>query len=192
MESKFGKTISAAGLFLLPAALMMMVFGPLSGLLAQRVGPKVPLVGGAVLLTVAFAMSALNHGSSGFLLASVFVNGAGVGLAFAAMANAIVEAVPIHQTAEATSVNAIVRTIGGSIGTAVVAAVIAANTTPQGLPTDRAFTAAFWGCTGVGVLAIFASLALPSKRRLHDEAVATGVEDVDAQGDAVAAGMQSV
>jgi EmrB/QacA subfamily drug resistance transporter len=188
----FGKTISAAGLFLLPAALMMMVFGPLSGLLAQRVGPKVPLVGGAVLLTVAFAMSALNHGSSGFLLASVFVNGAGVGLAFAAMANAIVEAVPIHQTAEATSVNAIVRTIGGSIGTAVVAAVIAANTTPQGLPTDRAFTAAFWVCTGVGVLAIFASLALPSKRRLHDEAVATGVEDVDAQDDAVAAGMQSV
>ena len=188
----FGKSISAAGLFLLPAALMMLVFGPLSGLLAHRLGPKVPLVAGAVLLTIAFAMAALKHDSSAFLLASVFINGAGVGLAFAAMANAIVEAVPIHHTAEATSVNAIVRTIGGSIGTAVVAAVIAANTTLQGLPTDRAFTTAFWVCTGVGVLAIVAALALPSKRRLHDEAVATGVEDVDASDDAVAAGLEAI
>jgi EmrB/QacA subfamily drug resistance transporter len=174
----FGKTVSGAGLFLLPAALMMLVFGPLSGLLNQHFGPKVPLVGGAVLLTVAFAIAALNDGSSALLLTFVFINGAGVGLAFAAMANAIVEAVPIHHTAEATSVNAIVRTIGGSIGTAVVAAVIAANTTPQGLPTDHAFLTAFWVCTGVGVLAIFASLALPSKRRLHEEALAAGVEDV--------------
>ena len=116
----FGKTISAAGLFLLPAALMMMVFGPLSGVLAQRLGPKVPLVGGAVLLTISFATAAMKHDSSAWLLAFVFINGAGVGLAIAAMANAIVEAVPIHHTSEATSVNAIVRTIGGSIGTAVV------------------------------------------------------------------------
>ena len=109
-----------------------------------------------------------------------------VTLAFAAMANAIVEAVPIHHTAEATSVNTIIRTVGGSIGVAVVAAVIAANVTPQGLPTDHAFTSAFWVCTAIGAIAILASLAVPSKRRLHDEAIATGVEDIDVADDAVA------
>jgi hypothetical protein len=101
-----------------------------------------------------------------------------MGLAFAAMANAIVGAVPIHQTAEATSLNTIVRTAGGSIGAAVVAAVIAANTTARGIPTDQAFTSAFWVCAGVGVLAIVAALAMPSSRKRHEDAVALGVEDL--------------
>lgn len=39
----FGKTVSQAGLFLLPTTLMMLVFGPLSGLLDRRFGPKLPL-----------------------------------------------------------------------------------------------------------------------------------------------------
>ena len=99
------------------------------------------------------------------MLASGLLTGAGIGLAFAAMSNAIIESVPAAQTGEASSVNTIARTIGSSIGTAVVAAVITSNSTPQGLPTDDAFTAGFWVCAGVAVLAVVASLALPSARR---------------------------
>ena len=44
----FGKSVSQAGLFLLPTVLMMVVFGPLSGLLDRRFGPKVPLFLGTV------------------------------------------------------------------------------------------------------------------------------------------------
>ena len=56
---------------------------------------------------------------------------------------------------------------GTDRGRLAVAAVISSNSTPQGLPTDDAFTAGFWVCAGVGVLAIVASLALPSMRRRH-------------------------
>jgi hypothetical protein len=94
------------------------------------------------------------------------------------MSNAIIEAVPVTQTGEASSVNAIARTIGSSIGTAVVAAVITSHSTPQGLPTDQAFTAGFWVCAGVAVLAVVAALSLPSARHRHDDAVAVGVEDL--------------
>jgi EmrB/QacA subfamily drug resistance transporter len=174
----FGKTVSEAGLFLLPAALAMLVFGPLSGLLDHRFGPKVPLTLGAVVMAIGFAVPALAHSSTSQLLVGVVLLGAGMGLAFAAMANAIVGAVPIHQTAEATSLNTIVRTAGGSIGAAVVAAVIAANTTARGIPTDQAFTSAFWVCAGVGVLAIVAALAMPSSRKRHEDAVTLGVEDL--------------
>jgi hypothetical protein len=80
------------------------------------------------------------------------------------MSNAIIESVPASNTGEATSVNAIMRTVGGSVGTAVVAAVLAANSTPQGLPTEKAFTTGFWFCACVGVLAILAALALPAVR----------------------------
>jgi MFS family permease len=112
------------------------------------------------------------------VLASGLLTGAGIGFAFAAMSNAIIEAVPPSQTGEATSVNSIARTIGSSIGTAVVAAVITSNTTPQGMPTDAAFTDGFWVCAGVAVLAVVAALLLPSAHRRHEQAVAAGVTDV--------------
>ncbi|WP_073260144.1 MFS transporter [Cryptosporangium aurantiacum] len=174
----FGKSVTEAGFFLLPTVAMMVVCGPIAGILVRRVGPKLPMFAGVVLVVAAFALPAVAHGEAWQVLLSGVLTGAGIGLAFSAMSNAIIEAVPAGQTGEATSVNAIARTIGSSIGTAVVAAVITSNTTPQGLPTDDAFTYGFWVCAGVAVLAIVAALALPSAHRRHEEAVATGVEDL--------------
>ncbi|MFC5008090.1 MFS transporter [Dactylosporangium cerinum] len=174
----FGKSVSESGLFLLPTVLMMVVFGPIAGLLNRRYGPKLPLFLGAVAVVAAFTLPAIAHGAVWQVLASGLLTGAGIGLSFAAMSNAIIESVPATQTGEASSVNTIARTIGSSIGTAVVAAVITANSTPRGLPTDTAFTAGFWVCAGVAVLAVLASLALPSAHRRHEEAVAAGVQDL--------------
>jgi EmrB/QacA subfamily drug resistance transporter len=177
----FGKSVSDAGLFLLPTTLMMLVFGPLSGLLERRFGPKLPLTTGAVAVTAAFALPAIAHGAAWQILVSGLLTGAGIGLAFAAMSNAIIESVPATQTGEAISVNSIVRTIGGSVGSAVVAGMIASNSTPQGLPTDHAFTIGFWACAAVGVLALIAALALPSARRRRQQAATAGVDDLPAE-----------
>lgn len=174
----FGKSVSEAGLFLLPTTLAMLVFGPLSGLLERRYGPKLPMILGTVAVAAAFALPAIAHHAQWQLLASGTLTGAGIGLAFAAMANAIIEAVPATHTGEATSVNAIVRTVGGSIGTAVVAAVITAGSSPHGLPFDHAYTTGFWVCTAVAVLSLLAALALPSARRRHEQAVSSGVDDL--------------
>lgn len=174
----FGKSVSEAGLFLVPTTLMMLVFGPISGLLERRFGPKLPLTLGAALVALGFALPAVAHSQAWELLASGVLIGAGVGLAFAAMANAIIESVPATHTGEATSVNSIVRTIGGSIGSALVAAVFASDATPQGLPMNGAFTLGYWMCAGIGLLAVAAALALPAARRRHDEALAAGVEDL--------------
>ncbi|GAA1509678.1 MFS transporter [Dactylosporangium maewongense] len=174
----FGKSVSESGLFLLPTVLMMVVFGPIAGLLNRRFGPKVPMFLGAAAVVAAFALPAVAHGAVWQVLASGVLTGAGIGLSFAAMSNAIIESVPAAQTGEASSVNTIARTIGSSIGTAVVAAVITSKSTPRGLPTDAAFTTGFWVCAGVAVLAVVASLALPSAHRRHEEAVAAGVKDL--------------
>ena len=156
----------------------MLVFGPLSGLLDRRFGPKPPMLLGAVAVVVAFALPAVAHGELWHIVVSGLLTGAGIGLAFAAMSNAIIETVPASHTGEATSVNAIVRTIGGSVGTAVVAAVVAANTDARGLPTDAAFTEGYWVCAAVAVIAVVAALALPSARRRRQEAARAGVDDL--------------
>jgi MFS family permease len=174
----FGKTVSQSGLFLLPTVVGMVVFGPLAGSLARHFGPKLPMFLGAVAVVVAFTLPALSHAAIWQVLLSGVLTGAGIGLAFAGMSNAIIESVPAAQTGEASSVNTIARTIGSSIGTAVIAAVISSHSTARGLPTNDAFTVGFWVCVGVAVLGVLAALALPSARRRHEQAVAVGVDDL--------------
>lgn len=170
----FGKSVSQAGLFLLPTVLMMIVFGPVAGIIDRRYGPKIPMVIGTALVVSAFVLPAVGHGAVWQVLLSGILTGAGIGFAFAAMSNAIIESVPAAQTGEASSVNTIARTIGSSIGTAVIAAVITSNSTPQGLPTDVAFTMGFWVCAGVAVLAVLAAFALPAARGRQRQAAPSG------------------
>jgi EmrB/QacA subfamily drug resistance transporter len=160
----FGKSVSMAGLYLLPATFGMLVFGPISGILTRRFGARPPMVMGTLFAVVAFAIPAFSHRTlTEIVLCGVFM-GAGMGLAFAAMSNAIIAAVPATHTGEAMSVNSIVRTVGGSIGSAVIAAALMANITDLGIPADKAFTVGFWLATGVAVIAVIAALLVPNAR----------------------------
>jgi EmrB/QacA subfamily drug resistance transporter len=173
----FGKTVSEAGLFLLPTVIAMVVFGPLAGILVRRVGPKPPLVIGGFFLTAAFVVPAISHAEIWQVLLSGILTGAGIGLGLAATSNAIIESVPANQTGEAIGANTIARTIGSSVGTAVIAAIISSHVTAQGLPMDDAFTIGFWACAGVGVLAIFAAIVAPSMKKRRQQALALGIDD---------------
>ena len=155
----FGEDVTRAGFFLLPTVVMMVVAGPVAGILVRRVGPRPPMLLGGVAVTAAFVLPAISHAHLWQVVVSGVLTGTGIGLALAATSNAIIESVPAVQTGEAISANTVVRTIGSSIGTAVVAAVISSHSTPQGVPTDGAFTIGFWACAGVGALAVLGALA---------------------------------
>ena len=174
----FGKDVTEAGLFLLPTVVMMVIAGPVAGILVRRVGPKPPMLLGAIALVAAFLLPAIAHGALWQVVVSGVFTGVGIGLGLSAMSNAIIESVPANQTGEAISANTVVRTIGSSIGTAVIAALITSHSTPQGLPTDDAFTIGFWACAVVAVLAVVAALVAPSMRARRAAAAARGVDDV--------------
>jgi EmrB/QacA subfamily drug resistance transporter len=175
----FGKSVTEAGLFLLPTVVAMVVSGVVAGILIRRIGPKIPMIVGGVAVTIAFLIPALGHSEGWQIIVSGVLTGIGIGMALAATSNAIVESVPAAQTGEAISANTVIRTVGSSIGTAVIAALISSNVTAQGAPTDDAFTIGFWASAGVGVLAILAALIAPSLRARRREAAAAGVHDFD-------------
>jgi MFS family permease len=102
----FGVDATRAGLLLLPGALMMLGFGPLSGIIGSRFGNKVPLAAGGALTGTGLGLLAAAHGSQAEVIAFGMVMSAGIGLAFAAMPNLIIDAVPARQTGEATGFNA--------------------------------------------------------------------------------------
>jgi MFS family permease len=169
----FGLDATGAGLLLLPGALVMLLAGPLSGALGGRFGSKFPLALGSAVTAVGLLLLALDHGSQGAVLGWAILMYAGIGLAFAAMPNLIVAAVPPTRSGEAMGFNALVRSVGASLGTQVAAAVLAGSAVAGSpLPADGGYTAAFLIGAGVTLLAGLAALAIPAARRADLEPAA--------------------
>jgi sugar phosphate permease len=77
------------------------------------------------------------------------------------MPNLIVDAVPQHQTGEATGFNALVRSVGSSLGSQVSASILAGSIVAGGLPSDGSFKTAFILSAGVALIAAAMALLIP-------------------------------
>jgi EmrB/QacA subfamily drug resistance transporter len=170
----FGATVTQAGLFLLPSTIVMLVAGPFAGWLGERLGSKIPLVAGTLVGAVSFAWLAVAHDERWQIYVGVALLGLGIGFAFAAMANLIVEAVDQSQTGVATGMNTIMRTIGGALGGQISASIVAGHIAASGLPEEAGFTAAFV-MSAAGMAAAFGlALAIPGRPRERVPAPAPG------------------
>ena len=174
----FGSDATHAGLLLLPGSLAMLVLGPLSGVVGSRLGNKVPLTVGGFVTSLGLGLLALAHSTQLEVLSFSILMSAGIGLAFAAMPNLILEAVPAHQTGEATGFNALVRSVGSSLGSQISATLLAASAV-SGIARDSGFTHAFAVSAGVAACAGFVALAIPRTRGQQHASV---LEEVGAAG----------
>jgi EmrB/QacA subfamily drug resistance transporter len=163
-----GLTATGAGLLMLPGSLSMLLVGPLSGVLGSRFGNKVPLALGGTATSLGLLLMGFDHGTEGAIIAWNTLASIGIGLAYAAMPNLIVDAVPPAQTGEATGFNAVVRSVGSSLGSQVSAAVLTGSAlAATGLPTDSGYTAAFVVSGVVAGLAAVFALAIPRTSHGH-------------------------
>ncbi len=164
-EVGLGLSPTEAGLLLAPGGLLMLFVAPVAGRIGERRGSKLPLVVGCLVAIVGLGGLALWHDRALQLIAWSMVLNIGVGFAFAALPNLIVDAVDGHETGEATGVNTIFRNIGGSLGSQVSAAILTASVLASGMPSDAGFRNAFLvGAAGAGVAALIA-LVLPRHER---------------------------
>jgi EmrB/QacA subfamily drug resistance transporter len=160
----FGASVTESGLFLLPSALLMLFAGPLSGRLGGRYGSRVPLALGAISSGLSYAWLAAFHGARIDIYLSSVLLGLGVGLALAAMANLVVEAVPPDVTGVASAINAIMRTIGGAVGAQVAAAIVSgALSDGARYPAESGFTGAFTMSALASAVALLVCFAIPSR-----------------------------
>jgi EmrB/QacA subfamily drug resistance transporter len=160
----FGLDATGAGLLMVPGALVMLVAGPLSGVLGTRFGSRLPLALGALITSFALTMMAVAHDTQEAMVIWNLVMSIGIGLAFAAMPNLIVEAVSAEETGQATGVNTLVRSVGASLGSQVSAAVLAGSVAAGGLPTNTGYTDAFLVGAGVALAAALTAFRIPSRR----------------------------
>jgi EmrB/QacA subfamily drug resistance transporter len=163
----FGASITKSGLMLLPSTITMFCTGLFAGRLARRLGGKVLVIAGCLFGVGAMSILAFAHSQQWEIYLSTALMGIGFGLAFSAMSALIVVAVPPSQTGVASGMNANIRTIGGSVGSAVMASIVTSQLGASGLPKESGYTIGFAAMTGGLALAALAGLLIPSVRRMR-------------------------
>ncbi len=159
----FGASVTVSGLFLLPMAITMLFAGPAAGRLGALVGFKATLVAACVLGVAGFVTFTVAHSWGWGIAAGAAILGVGIGFAFSSLVNVLVAAVEPHETAEATGVNTIVRTVGGALGAQAAAAIVTARTSTDGLPAESGYTIAFAVSAAAMAVAVLLSLTLPRR-----------------------------
>jgi MFS family permease len=183
----FGASITESGLFLLPMTVTMFFFGLVSSRVAARIGSKLVLLAGSAVSVPAFAILALAHQQRWEIYLASALLGVGLGFAFAAMSNLIVESVPVNQVGVASGMNANIRTIGGAIGAAVMATIVTSGAAADGLPKDTGYQNGFAFLMVTAVLATLACVLIP-KTRPNEEAVLARARVVEHAETAMVAG----
>ncbi len=161
----FAASVTGAGLALLPATAAMIVVGLSIGRITAAVGSKLPLILGGFIGGGAFVFLAIAHTQEWQVYVCMAFAGVGMGLAFSAMTNLIVDAVPSTQTGVATGMNANIRTVGGAIGSQVVTSVIVAGVAAGALPHERGYVLSFLVLATGMILAGVAAMFVPSGHR---------------------------
>jgi DHA2 family multidrug resistance protein-like MFS transporter len=129
LQETFGYSPSEVGALISPWPLGMMAFGPLAGILSDRIPARI--LGGVgmsvatlALLLIAFLPADAEH----FAIAwRMMLAGAGFGLFLAPNARLVVGAAPPHRAASAGGMLSTTRLTGQAFGATIVAALLAAN-----------------------------------------------------------------
>jgi EmrB/QacA subfamily drug resistance transporter len=127
MQNILGYSPLETGVRFLPSTVVIMVAGPLSGRLADRVGPRTPLVIGLALVTLSLAwQSRIQVDTSfGFLVVPFILLGLGMGFTMSPMSTAAMNAVDRTKAGVASGTLSMTRMVGGTFGVAALGALVA-------------------------------------------------------------------
>jgi EmrB/QacA subfamily drug resistance transporter len=146
MQNVLGYSPLEAGVRFLPTTLLIMVVAPLSGRLADRIGPRWPIAVGLTLVTVSlYFFTQIDAGTTyAQLLPAFMLMGVGIALTMSPMSTAAMNAVATSKAGIASGVLSMFRMIGGSFGVAAIGALfqIEARSRVDGLLPAGSFSAA--------------------------------------------------
>ncbi|HZH23489.1 MAG TPA: MFS transporter, partial [Solirubrobacteraceae bacterium] len=149
LQSVLGYGAFESGLRVMPVAAGVVLGGPLSAKLVERVGTK--RVVGAGLALVAAGLTLLSgaqvDSGYGIVAAVLLVLGLGMGLTMAPATESVMGSLPLAKASVGSAVNDATRTMGGALGVAVLGSLLSSgyragmDGVTQGLPGAAAETA---------------------------------------------------
>lgn len=124
-----GYTPAAAGAALLPLVVFVSLLSRTAGKLADRAGPRLPLVVGPVVAAAGFVLLAvlpIEAGYAASLLPALSVLGLGMAITIAPLTMTVLDAVPRGEAGTASGINNAVARVAGLLAIAVFGVVVAA------------------------------------------------------------------
>jgi MFS family permease len=173
----FGASPVMSGVYLLPFTAGTISTSFLAGSIARRYGSRAAVIGGSAISTVGFILTTFVHSHPYDMLITAGLIGVGIGLAYSALGNLSVTAVPAHQTGAATGMNTVMRTIGGAIGAQLSATFIADNMV-GGYPTVTGFTETYAMATAFMIVCTIGAVLIPHGRLPRRAPTETSAEPV--------------
>jgi EmrB/QacA subfamily drug resistance transporter len=125
-----GYSATAAGAALLPLPLMLTVTSPIAGALTGRIGPRLPLTIGPLVVAAGFLLASRINISASYwvdVLPMILLIAVGMSAAVAPLTTAVLTAVDARHTASASGLNSAVARTGGLVATALLGSVLAAE-----------------------------------------------------------------
>lgn len=123
MQETLGFTATQSGLAMMPRTLVMMVATPFVGRFYSKVDPRFTIAFGVVMFsTGAWLMSHFTmETTSAGVVSAIMVQGVGFSCLFVPLTTVALSKIPRERVADATSLNSLLRQIGGSVGIALFA-----------------------------------------------------------------------
>ncbi|HXR45447.1 MAG TPA: MFS transporter, partial [Pseudolysinimonas sp.] len=155
----------AAGLHMIPVAVMQLVFAPISGRLVASVGTRLPLLLAATgLATGALLLTTIDVSTSDPMLIVAFgFMGIGLGLVNSPIANTAVSGMPLSRAGSAAAIASTSRQTGAALGIAIAGSIVGDAATGTGSGFVDAARPMWWVVLGFAVL--IAALALVAGSR---------------------------
>jgi DHA2 family multidrug resistance protein len=130
LQLSLGYTALQAGMLFLPVGILQAITAPISGLLSDKVNPKVPAGIGIVLLALSlFVNSTLSlYSEHSQIMLSLYIRGFAMGLMFTPLSMSALSNVPRHKIGQASGLFNIIRQLGGSFGIAFMSTLLLRRT----------------------------------------------------------------
>ena len=166
----FGGNSIDTGQVQLPFAIVLLLFGPTSGLIISRWGSMKPTIIGSILTTMGFLLILLLHSSEALISVGLGIISAGLSLAAVGAMNIILVATPREYSGATIGMSSMLRIVGSSIGPALAAMYMQTNQTAistnginQILPSSFSFDLIFLTAVMLSSMSILISIFLKKK-----------------------------
>ena len=130
LQNGLGFTAFQAGSLFLPLGLIMAVMGPISGVLSDKMNPKIISATGIALLALSLFVNrylSLFSMRSDIML-SLYLRGFGMALIFTPLNTLALSDIPRERMAQASGLFNVIRQIGGSFGVAIMGTLLTDRT----------------------------------------------------------------
>ncbi len=127
LQNSLGYSAIQAGMVFLPVGLLQGGISPISGILADKINPKIPAVLGVSLLAFSMYLNSSLSLYSGHaqIMLPLYIRGLAMGLLFTPLSTISLSSIPKHKMAQASGLSNVVRQIGGSCGVAIFGTILA-------------------------------------------------------------------